>query len=332
MPSDGRSVLAQVAHLSTGEVARLLSIHPSTVKRWFRERVDTTPGGHRRIALDVALRVARERGRANRMHDLAGDASPAWHALQALRLKDAEPALDLLMGWIRSGRRRRAGLLLRLAAEGDPWCDPWILDAVYGGFLQRVGIGWACGDLRIGDERAASREVAETIHSLLREAEGDSERSDRARPTAVVATVEPSQHVLGSLLVRLVLARRGWQVEYLGTGVPAAEIVSVQESRRAPLVCVSFSPPQRPADVERFVRVAASLARSGSAPGTPYALALGGAAAVDGDPDPASRTGRPFTDLRVLPTLVALDAWLGERFARAEDRCDRAAGAVERGP
>lgn len=342
--------------LTTGDVAELIGIHPSTVKRWFGfasasaapgaggaaasghpiapgtgPRVSKTAGGHRRISLELALRVARERGHDIYLHGFDLDASRVWRAVQALDAGDPEPARRLLIAWLKAGRTRQIGRFLRhvtglgdsdegprrgeeeMAAGGRRTVDPRILDGVIGGFMRRVGAGWARGELPIRAERGASREVSEAIFALLdrvRREEDPVHASCDTRPTAVVATVEPEQHLLGSLLVRLMLMQRGWRVEHLGTGLPVAEIVATQQATEASLVCVSFTPPRGPADVRRFVDVAGRLADRCA----PYSLVLGGGGAAGVD---LCGCEWPFEDPAVLATLSGFGQWL-DRHAGAE--------------
>lgn len=315
--------------LTTGDVAKLIGIHPSTVKRWFgggrtsgkagKRGVSATSGGHRRISLDLVLRVARERGHAVYLHGFGLDAETVWHAGRALDAGDPGPAQRLLIDWLKAGRTRFIGRFLRhvtglgkadvaarrgqreeSAGHAPRSVDPRILDGVFGGFMERVGDGWARGQLPIRAERAASREVSETIYALLERAGG---ARTPTRPTAVVATVEPDQHVLGSLLVRLMLVQRGWRVEHLGTGLPVAEIVATQQVAGASLVCVSFTPPRGPSDVRRFVDVAGRLADRWR----PYSLALGGGGAQGVD---LCGCEWPFGTPAVLDSLSAFGRWL----------------------
>lgn len=311
-------VLNRIAHstdtdLSTGEIAELLGVHASTVKRWFRGgaraggrgRVPTTAGGHRRVSLDLALRVARDRGHEVYLHRFDSDAVRVWRAIRELGRGRVEPAQDLLIAWLRERRTRLIGRFLRHLATVDAPVDPAVLDGVFGGFMRRVGDAWANGDLRISDERAATREVSEAIYALLDSLDRAEHEPDPGSPTAVVATVEPDQHILGSLLVRLVLAQRGWNVEHLGTGLPIAEIVAIQRALGASLICVSFTPPRGTADVHRLFEVAGSL----SDPCHPCSLLVGGSAA-QGARLPARH--HPFSDLRILASLAELSDWLEE--------------------
>lgn len=298
--------------LSTGDVAGLLGIHASTVKRWFRgsakaagHGVSTTAGGHRRVSLELALEVARDRGHTVYLHRFDSEAGRVWQAIQALGDGRPEPAQDLLIAWLRARRTRLMGHLLRHLTTVEAPVDPAALDDVFGGFMRRVGDAWADGDLRISDERAATREVSEAIYALLDSLDREEDEPDPTRPTAVVATLEPDQHVLGSLLVRLVLAQRGWNVEHLGTGLPIAEIVATQRALGASLICVSVTPPRSGADVRRLVEVAGSLAD----PCRPCTLLIGGSAA-QGVRFPAC--DHPFYDLGVLASLAELGDWLEE--------------------
>lgn len=343
--------------LTTGDVAELIGIHPSTVKRWFggsrlsagslERGVSATSGGHRRIPLDMALRVARERGHEVYLHGFESDVARVWDAVRSLDAGRPRPAQRLLIDWLRDGRTRPIGRFLRhVTGVGDGGgpereepaghapaaVDPRILDGVFGGFMARVGAGWARGELPIRAERAASREVSETVYALLDRTRREDEprdfagtmatrdRTDAAcpedvsgaqaptRPTAVVATVEPEQHLLGSLLVRLMLVQRGWQVEHLGTGLPVAEIVATQQAAGASLVCVSFTPPRGSADVRRFVDVAGKLADRCQ----PYSLVLGGGGTRGVD---LCGCEWPFEDPAVLDSLGEFGQWLDASHA-----------------
>ena len=315
----------EAARLGTREVAELLGVHSSTVKRWFRgvrgsgasgagrsepasagARVGTTAGGHRRIPLHTALRVARERGNEVYLHRFGDDAGAVWTAVQALEDGNASPARNLLVGWLRLRQADLIGRFLRHVTAADP-VEARILDGVLGGFMRRVGEGWRRGELRIADERAATREVSETVLSLIGGAGYVDRRQVPQPPVAVVGTLETDHHALGALLVRLFLVQRGWAVEYLGSGLPIPEIVAAQRARRAALVCLSVTPPSGAADVRRFVEVARELAD----PGRPFALAVGGGGSRGARSDvrawPLGRSGR-------FASLSAFQRWMDRHF------------------
>lgn len=313
--------------LGTREVAELLGVHSSTVKRWFRgvsggapgahppasapatTRVNTTAGGHRRIPLETVLRVARKRGNEVYLHRFGDDAAAVWNAVQALEQGRSSPARNLLMCWLRQRRTHLIGRLLRHVTARDP-VDARILDGVPGGFMRRVGEGWRRGELRIADERAASREVSETILSLVTGTGNAGEHRVPQPPVAVVGTLETDHHALGALLVRLLLVQRGWAVEYLGSALPIPEVVATQRALEAPLVCVSVTPPSGPNDVRRFIEVARELAD----PRRPFALAVGGGGSGGSGSAvrswPLGRSGR-------FASLSAFENWLNRHFPRS---------------
>lgn len=77
---------------------------------------------------------------------------------------------------------------------------------------------------------------------------------------------------MGSMCARILLEKRGWDVYYLGADVPVEDFAALQKSRKADLVCVSFSPPATGADMRRCVRILSEFYDARS----PYSLALGG--------------------------------------------------------
>ncbi len=328
----------------------LLGIHTSTVKRWFREvagaqaaqtvehpAVVTTSGGHRRIPLDVALGVARQRGHRVGLHRFGAEAGRVWIANRALMGGNYAPAQDLLLEWLRMRRSVLIGRLLRHltgVAEANRQAvdgrlmrtDPLLFDGLLTGFLKRAGDCWACGELRISDERAAAREVTETLYALLNAVEEARAARDSDVPatprspgsaafpgpaslstphprTAIVATLEGDPHRLGSLMARLVLAQRGWIVQDPGAGLPIVEIVDAQRRYNAAIVCLSLIPPRGAPDIRRFVEVATHL----SDPRRPWALLVGGSGSQGARLPPP---GGVFTHTAALDSLASLAHWL----------------------
>lgn len=298
--------------LTTSEAAELLAVHPSTVKRWFDEAgvpVHKTPGGHRRILLEDVLGQARARGQSTFLSAFVPDQDRVWSALRSgLDRGEFTDLLDLFTSWLAEGRPKPIGdLLLHL---GDHPRLPFssFADRVVGPWMDRVGRSWENGGLHVAEERAASRQVVEALLALR--AGHASGSSEAPAPEAVVGSMEGDQHYVGALLVRVLLERRGWSVEYLGPDVPLEEFGRVQRTRGAALVAVSFAPPMSSPDVSRLVRRLAA----DYDPATPYALAVGGAGAAQS----RLRSDRlPFRDVRVFARLGSFERWsaLGEPAA-----------------
>ena len=288
--------------LSTGQAAKVLGVHASTVKRWFEDGSgeDLTPGAHRRIALDRVLEEGRARGHATYLDVFGDDAALAWQAAEAVELGEFEPLGHLFYRWVKAGRADWIGRLL-LHVGREHGLGPHILDGAFGGCLRMVGDAWEDGRLRVGEERAVSWQVAETLFELIREV--DSLEGSPGRGVAVVGSMEGDHHFLGSLLVRALLVGRGWRVEFLGGDVPIEEFVASQKASGADLVCISFTPPLGPPDVRRCVELVAGL----SDPADPFALAVGGSGAR-GVELPVRH--HPFRGLFQADTLAGLSDWL----------------------
>lgn len=265
--------------LTSSEAADLLSVHPSTVKRWCNDGElpsDKTSGGHRRFHLEDVVTFARERGIDTVLTPFHPFEPHVWSALQELRSEGSFKRVhSLAMGWVARGQVRRVAALFDVLAR-DPgvslcrFCDEGVK-----GLMQRVGEAWAEGRLRVAEEHLVSQAISEVLLKLR------AERRDRqgagpqeGAPVAVVGAMEGNQHHLGSLCVRLLLEARGWDVFYLGPDVPTEEFAVIQRGRAASLVCLSLPPQSQGGDVARVVRVLGGFYD----PALPYALALGGGA------------------------------------------------------
>lgn len=300
--------------LTSSEVADLLGVHASSVKRWSNDGEipsEKTAGGHRRVHLEDALAFARARGIQTILSPFHPYEPHVWTALQEVRQEGSFKRLhQLAMGWVTRGQLRRLTALYDVLAR-DPslplcrFCDEGVR-----GLMVKVGQAWAEGRLRVAEEHMVSQAMTEVLLKLRseeREARGRNGWHDGA-PVAVVGTMEGNQHHLGSLCVRLLLERMGWEVFYLGPDVPVEEFAVVQRGRDAALVCVSLPPAAQPGDVSRAVRVLSEFYD----PDRPYALALGGG--VPQDLEPALLEG-PFADVRCLGSCASLGDALEAGFA-----------------
>jgi excisionase family DNA binding protein len=300
-------------YLTTTQVAELLRVHPSTVKRWCNEgevAVAKTAGGHRRIHLDDALALAEKRRVPTLLDPFAPDQGHVWTALERAVVSGSfERLLTLALDWLARGQLERLGSLFDTlgrhpAVPLASFCD----DAVRG-FMREVGALWRSGRLRVGEEHMATERLAECLLGLRSE----DERSDAAAgaprspgvaragaPRAVVGAMEGDRHHLGALCVRLLLERRGWTVFYLGADVPVEDFAATQRARGASLVCVSFAPPNTAADMMRCVRMLAGFYDVEH----PYALALGG---DFGERPALEQPASAFSALGVFDSIAAFD-------------------------
>jgi excisionase family DNA binding protein len=300
------------ATLTTTQVAELLAVHPSTVKRWCNEgelAVHRTVGGHRRIDLHDALTLARERKIASFLHAFAPDEHAVWIAVDhLLETGDFAPVHALAMDWLAAGQMRLLGELFYVLGRHPRIAFTDFCDVGVKGFMTRVGESWRSGRLCVAEEHMVSETLVEALLRLRRLAGPSRAGADGEPPHAVVGVMAGDRHQLGAQCVRLLLERRAWQVSFVGADVPVEDFAAVQRARAARLVCVSFAPPSTAADMQRCVRILSEFYDRAA----PYTLALGGNV---GEPAALAGLPRPFRELAVFGSAASFSDALDGGFA-----------------
>jgi excisionase family DNA binding protein len=156
--------------LTSSQVADLLGVHVSTVKRWTNEgelRSSSTAGGHRRIHLDDALDAARERGIPTYLDPFAPFQGHVWRAVrEAEDASDFRRVQSLAMGWLLREYPQRVGdLFVELGSRGripfDRFFDRGIRE-----FLARAAEAVKEGRLRAGGERQVAQMLLEALFRI----------------------------------------------------------------------------------------------------------------------------------------------------------------------
>jgi methanogenic corrinoid protein MtbC1 len=157
--------------------------------------------------------------------------------------------------------------------------------------MRAVGRSWASGRLDVRHEHFASARMADILHAMRRDREGQ-ERG----PRVAMALLPGDAHELGLLMASVVFADARWRVLYLGAETPPGQIVSIARdaSLEAVAIGVSSSAPAEPT-LESLRSIRRDLPRA-------VALLVGGAGA-SGD----VRGAEICRDLR------ALERWLTSR-------------------
>lgn len=113
--------------------------------------------------------------------------------------------------------------------------------------LTELGRRWDRGDLRIVHEHLASSILRSLLVSMTR-VYGHRDQA----PRAVIATPATERHEFGALMVAMLMAMDGWHVVYLGTDLPAEEILFALERTPARVLLLSVVRSRGPA-LEREV-------------------------------------------------------------------------------
>ena len=113
--------------------------------------------------------------------------------------------------------------------------QPVFLEKLIVPLMQEIGEQWQAGTLRIAHEHLA----AAVVRTLLGNIRQESDISD-AMPNLVVATPRGQLHEIGALIAGITAASQGWQVTYLGTNLPAEEIVGCVVQNEAKAIGLSI--------------------------------------------------------------------------------------------
>ncbi len=100
--------------------------------------------------------------------------------------------------------------------------------------LNEIGDRWAHREYGIAHEHVATNLIRNLLSSLFR-----LYPPDEAAETIVFATTQGERHEFGILIGALIAATRGWRVIYLGTDLPAQEIVRAVKLVKARVLVMS---------------------------------------------------------------------------------------------
>lgn len=226
--------------LSTEQVARLLNVTVSTIKRWADEGIIAcikTPGGHRKFELAEVTGFAEKHGM-----QLSGGTPPSL----------AEDQLEQLQFGIHAQNYHRvANLFLEEALQGDREGLFQLLlyvtrhhirfatvaDEIIRPALVQIGERWHQGSLEVSQEHRASAAIAEALVRLAPELH----RKPSNGLTAVCACAEGEQHEIGLRCMGYALELEGWKVHYLGANTPYETLSLFAREMKPDLICLSLS-------------------------------------------------------------------------------------------
>ncbi|MEM8534155.1 MAG: cobalamin-dependent protein [Chloroflexota bacterium] len=107
-----------------------------------------------------------------------------------------------------------------------------------------IGERWHHGEINVAVEHYSTQFVRRKLSSLLNMFD-----TDEPRAKVLVACAPDELHDLGTLIISLFLARRGWKVIYLGPQMPLPDLIEAVRVLRPDLVCLSASMPETAAQL-----------------------------------------------------------------------------------
>lgn len=260
-----------------GELSRRTGISPELLRAWEQRygllRPTRSPGGFRLYSSDDEARVRRTTALI----------AEGLSAAEAARLASSSPLVES-----GQGQPLVADLAaqLREALDGfDALAAHTALDRLFSAFsiefvftevlipyLRELGDRWAAGQVTVAQEHFATNLIRGRLLGLA----GDWGAGGSS--TAVLACMPGEAHDLGLLLLGILLARRGWQVTFLGADTPLDTLrTSVQALRPTLVVLATVDEAVFNKNARAIAELAASTPLAVAAPVEEQAIAEAGA-------------------------------------------------------
>ncbi len=148
---------------------------------------------------------------------------------------------DALLGALRAGDAGGAVAAVRAAGAAGLRTE-LVLDRVVAPAMYEVGALWACGEMSVADEHAATAIAYRLVNVAC-----DPPVERDAGPRVLLATLEDEQHRLGLHMAARVLHHAGYRVTLTAAGLAVPALGAEAARRRPAVVGVSVT---RPRDAE----------------------------------------------------------------------------------
>ncbi len=219
--------------MSTAQVAKMLGVGVSTVKRWVDDQIlpaHKTPGGHRKILLADVMRLAKD------------GQFPALDMSQVVGLptepvgETDEMRRQLADALIRGDEDDVRHLMHHAFYRGMPLVA--LADAVLSPAMAAVGHAWETKAIDVMHEHRATQLLAGVLYELKAVLENQAQAD---RPLALGGAPEGDPYLIPSLLAEMTLLEMGWQVVNLGPNTPLKSMAKGLDEYQPKLMWISAS-------------------------------------------------------------------------------------------
>jgi len=243
--------------ISIGELARLTGITTHTLRVWEKRygtpRSHRLPSGHRRYpkedvprlraiakALEAGYRASKVvSGTLEELQGLMGLKPFIEPKSNPASTEEAEISSNemLIESWVKGIHSYDDDSLLQGFHQQWNKVGPlkFIIDCA-SPLIERIGTGWATGELSIPHEHFATECLSSFLTSKWRQL-----NSRKDGWTAVFATLPEETHSLGLLMSAVVTSLSNAKIIYLGLNTPLEDIIATAEKNIAELLCISVS-------------------------------------------------------------------------------------------
>lgn len=231
--------------LSTAEVANMLKVNDSTVKRWTEKgslKCIKTPGGHRKYKIKdvVGFMDSFE-------YDVTDLIVPPKEKLQSISVstdyailtKDFNSLTDIFYNTILEGNRENTFQLLNLLYV-NRITQVELFDKIVFPAFNKIGMKWMTKEIGVEQEHLASNTA---LHSILKLQDNIKKKPNHGK-IALCGCLEGEYHEIGITCVNNVLEANGWTTYYLGANLPVESFIDAIENYVPTIVCVSSMTPK----------------------------------------------------------------------------------------
>lgn len=290
--------------LTTPEVAGLLKVNESTVKRWTEKgilRCFKTPGGHRKYTQeDVAAFIERYgykvEGPAHASGSSAPQPVPVSPDIAVLTKHHQSLATMLTEILLRGSEAETFQYLDHLRASRFTLAE--IYDEIVAPSFKQIGAMWVDHTVTVDQGHIAAQCMLQAMGRL----QAMWAKKERTGLTALCGCFGEELHELGITCVRNVLEAEGWNTVFAGPNLPADSFAQAVARIRPQLVCVSTTTPKTKLHFRRDCSLLHEAAKQAGAK-----LAAGGCATMH------ENKSRIDADLAAA-TCAELLAWVRRSF------------------
>lgn len=230
--------------LSTYEVAAMLKVNESTVKRWTDKsllRCIKTPGGHRKYKMNDVVDFMEHH--SYDVTDLIIPDKERRNTVQvstdyAILTKDFSVLKDLFFNTVIEGNRENTFQFLHLLYANRITQIELFDNVVFPAFA-KIGMMWMTKELSIQQEHLASS----TAHHAILKLQDHITKMPRHGGIALCGCLEREYHEIGITCVNNVLESNGWSTYYLGANLPVESFIDAIENYVPDIICLSATTP-----------------------------------------------------------------------------------------
>jgi len=224
--------------LSTKEVAGILGVTESTIKRWADSELiycHKTPGGHRKFKLeDVNIFAKSNSFLISGVELNISEKHNNQFLIDQIQKKEINFLCDHFYKLILSGNSTEIyNFIILMNLNRFSFID--FFDSVLQPSLTRLGFEWQTKLISVEDEHAASSAIFTALSKLT-----DSVlRNPKKEKVIILAVVEGDYHEIPVKCISILLEMEGWTIRYLGANTPFFSLDSAIKKIKPEAVLIS---------------------------------------------------------------------------------------------